>query len=48
MGKIKELLLEIVEAYDYNGLTIKEICDTYGMTEEAVIELLSEHSMTFA
>jgi len=24
MGKMKELLLEIVEAYDYNGLTIKD------------------------
>ena len=48
MGKMKELLLEIVEAYDYNGLTIKQISDTYGMPEEAVIELLSEHSMTFA
>ncbi len=48
MGKMKELLLEIVEAYDYNGLTIKEICDTYGLSEDAVIELLSEHSDTFA
>ena len=48
MGKMKELLLTIVEAYDYNGLTIKEICDTYGMPEDAVIELLSEHSDTFA
>jgi hypothetical protein len=48
MGKMKELLLEIVEAYDYNGLTIKQISDTYGMTEDQVIELLSEHSMTFA
>jgi len=48
MGKMKELLLEIVEAYDYNGLTIKQISDTYGMPEDQVIAILSEHSMTFA
>ena len=48
MGKMKELLLTIVEDYDFNGQTIKEICDTYGMPEDAVIELLSEHSDTFA
>ena len=48
MGKMKEMLLSIVEAYDYNGLTIKQISDTYGMPEDEVIAILSEHSMTFA
>ena len=48
MGKMKEMLLSIVEAYDYNGLTIKQISDTYGMPEDQVIAILSEHSMTFA
>jgi len=48
MGKMKELLLTIVEAYDYNGLTIKQISDTYGIPEDQVIAILSEHSMTFA
>ena len=48
MGKMKEMLLTIVEAYDYNGLTIKQISDTYGMPEDEVIAILSEYSMTFA
>ena len=42
MGKMKEMLLSIVEAYDYNGLTIKQISDTYGMPEDEVIAILSQ------
>lgn len=47
MGKMKELVMEICEAYDYEGLTILEIANKYKMTEEAVIELLSNYSDTF-
>ena len=48
MGKMKELMQSIVEAYDYDGLTIKQISDEFGIPEDEVIALLSEYSETFA
>ena len=47
MGKIKELVMDICEAYDYQGLTIVEIAQRFSMTEDAVIEVLSNYSETF-
>ena len=47
MGKIKELVMDICEAYDYEGLTIVELTQRFEMTEEAIIEVLSNYSETF-
>ena len=48
MGKLKELVIDICEAYDYEGLTIVELANRIEMTEEAIIEVLSNYSDTFA
>ena len=48
MGKIKEIVMEICEAYDYEGLTIMELANRFEMTEAAIIEVLSNYSDTFA
>ena len=47
MGKLKELVIDICEAYDYEGLTIVELAQRFEMTEEAIIEVLSNYSDTF-
>lgn len=47
MGKIKEIVMEICEAYDYEGLTIMELANRFEMTEAAIIEVLSNYSDTF-
>ena len=47
MGKVKELVTEICEAYDYQGLTIMELANRFEMTEDAVIEVLTNYSDTF-
>ncbi len=47
MGKMKELVMEICEAYDYDGLTILELANRFEMTEEAIIEVLTNYSDTF-
>ena len=47
MAKIKELVIDICEAYDYQGLTIVELSNRFEMTEEAIIEVLSNYSETF-
>lgn len=47
MAKMKELVMEICEAYDYEGLTIVELANRFEMTEEAIIEVLSNYSETF-
>jgi Mor family transcriptional regulator len=44
---MKELVMEICEAYDYEGLTIVELANRFEMTEEAIIEVLSNYSETF-
>jgi Mor family transcriptional regulator len=48
LAKIKELVIDICEAYDYQGLTIVELANRFEMTEEAIIEVLSNYSDTFA
>lgn len=48
MAKLKELVTDICEAYDYQGLTIVELANRFEMTEEAIIEVLSNYSETFA
>ena len=48
MGKMKELVIEVCELYDEQGLTIMEIVNTTGLSEEEVIEVLSNYSETFA
>jgi transposase len=47
LGKIKEIVMEICEAYDYEGLTIMELANRFEMTEAAIIEVLSNYSETF-
>ena len=47
MGKLKELVIDICEAYDYQGLTIMELANRFEMTEAAIIEVLSNYSDTF-
>lgn len=47
MAKIKELVIDICEAYDYEGLTIMELANRFEMTEAAIIEVLSNYSETF-
>ncbi len=44
---MKELVMEICEAYDYEGLTIMELANRFEMTEEAIIEVLTNYSDTF-
>ena len=48
MAKMKELVIEVCELYDEQGLTIMEIVNTTGLSEEEVIEVLSNYSETFA
>lgn len=48
MAKLKELVIDICESYDYQGLTIVELANRFEMTEEAIIEVLSNYSETFA
>ena len=45
---MKELVIEVCELYDEQGLTIMEIVNTTGLSEEEVIEVLSNYSETFA
>ena len=47
MGKVKELVTDICEAYDYEGLTIVEVAQRFEMTEDAIIEVLTNYSDTF-
>ncbi len=47
MGKVKELVMTICEAYDYEGLTIVQLAQRFEMTEAAIIEVLSNYSETF-
>jgi len=47
LGKLKEIIFDICQAYDYEGLTIVELANRFEMTEAAIIEVLSEYSETF-
>ena len=48
MAKMKELVIEVCELYDERGMTIMEIVNATGLSEEVVIEVLSNYSETFA
>ena len=48
MAKMKELVIEVCELYDEQGMTIMEIVNATGLSEEVVIEVLSNYSETFA
>ena len=39
---------EVVTMYDYDGLTIMEIVEKTGMSEDEVIDVLNEFAETFA
>ena len=47
MAKVKELVTEICEMYDYQGLTIAQIANYMEMTDEEVVQVLSDYSNTF-
>jgi len=47
MGKVKELVAEICEMYDYQGMTIMEIANYMEMTDAEVVQVLSDYSDTF-
>ena len=47
MGKVKELVTEICEMYDYQGLTIAQIATYMEMPEDEVVQVLSDYSDTF-
>jgi DNA-binding transcriptional regulator LsrR (DeoR family) len=47
MGKVKELVTEICEMYDYQGMTIAEIANYMEMTDNEVMQVLSDYSDTF-
>lgn len=47
MAKVKELVTEICEMYDYQGLTIAQIANYMEMTDEEVVQVLSDYSDTF-
>ena len=44
---MKELVIEVCELYDERGMTIMEIVNATGLSEEVVIEVLSNYSETF-
>ena len=48
MAKMKELVIEVCELYDEQGMTIMEIVKQTGLSEEVVIQVLSDYSETFA
>jgi uncharacterized protein (DUF433 family) len=47
LGKMKELVMSICEAYDYDGLSIVEIAQQFEMTEDQILEVLTAYSDTF-
>ena len=47
MGKVKELVTEICEMYDYQGLTIAQIANYMEMPEDEIVQVLSNYSDTF-
>ena len=47
MAKVKELVTEICEMYDYQGLSIAQIANYMEMTEDEIVQVLSDYSDTF-
>ena len=47
MGKIKNLVIEICDLYDRQGMTIIQIASYMDMTEEEVFQIVSDYSSSF-
>ena len=47
MGKIKNLVIEICEMYDYRGMTITEIARAMDMSEDEIYQVVSDYSESF-
>ena len=47
MGKLKNLVIEICDLYDRQGMTIREIANYMEMTEDEVVQVLSDYSDSF-
>jgi len=47
MAKMKELVMDVCELYDDQGLTIMEIVNKMNISEAMVMEILSNYSDTF-
>ena len=47
MGKIKNLVIEICEMYDEQGMTISQIASYMDMTEDEVFQVVSDYSSSF-
>ena len=47
MGKMKDLVIEICDLYDRQGMTIIQIASYMDMTEEEVFQILSDYSYSF-
>jgi len=47
MGKVKEQVTEICEMYDYQGYNIAQIATYMEMTDDEVVQVLSNYSDTF-
>ena len=47
MSKMKEYLMDIVEMYDMQGMTITEIASCKGISQEEVYEIISQYSDDF-
>ena len=47
MAKMKDLVMDVCELYDDQGLTIMEIVNKLNISEAMVMEILSNYSETF-
>lgn len=47
MSKMKEFIFDIVEMYDEQGMTISEIASYKSISQEEVLEVISQYSMDF-
>lgn len=47
MARIKDLVIDIVEMYDEKGMTVVEIALATGMSEAAILEIVSQYSADF-
>lgn len=47
MSAMKDLVMDIVEMYDEQGLTVVQIAEIVGMNEMAVLSVITEYSQDF-
>jgi len=47
LGKMKNLVMEICEMYDYQGMSIYEIARAMDMTDDEVYQVVSQYSESF-